>query len=71
MPDSRIGLGVGLSFIIFGGLVFSGLFGKDATETVWIVIGGSLFGLGIAVISLVARNWLHWRRELRDQQMFE
>jgi hypothetical protein len=65
MPD-RIGVVVGLSFIVLGVLLFGGFLERDTTQTVWIVIGGLLFGLGIVVISLVTRNWLYWRRELRD-----
>ena len=64
MPD-KIGFLAGLGFIAYVFLLFSGYLQEDTTRTQWIVIGGLLFGLGVIMILLAARNWLRWKRILK------
>lgn len=69
--SDRIAVLVGLGFIAFVFLLFAGYFEEDITRTQWIVIGGLLFGLGVIIILLVARNWLHWKRILKADRSSE
>lgn len=69
--SDKIGFLVGLGSIAFVFLLFAGYFQADTTRTQWIVMGGLLFGLGVIIILLVARNWLHWKRILKADRSGE
>lgn len=56
----KVGLLVGIGFLSFGVVLF---FEEDTTQTTWTVIGALLLGLGVVMVSIGTKNWLHWRRE--------
>ncbi len=65
---NKLGVAAAVLFLLVGAiLLYDPFSGADTNQTGRIIGGATLVSLGLMTLSLVGKDWWHWRRHYKNE----